>query len=394
MFRLLLLLTFIESFATILFERGVYFFTHAVLGFSDSENLWLALAFGVVYVAGALVSHALTRWGGERPVLLAAVVGQVAANAALACRPTPLGLFLGAVALGMLNGVKWPIVESYISAGHAPGQVARRIGGFNVAWCLAVPISIAVVGPILDVRPVGVFWLAGGISVVSAGMVLLLAARPDYLEASHPEAPTPAGWRRWSDLMVSARWLLLLAYSLMWVLATFFPRIFDHLGYRVAGPAFSGVMDVVRLGAFLVLGFWPGWHDRRWPIVAGMVGLPVGFLLAVSGASLAIVLAGEVVFGLAAGVVYFAAIYYAMVVKNASVAAGGGHEGLIGLGFAIGPAAGLVGVALHGAVGSPLLGTLLGALPVLLVCTGGALRALAATAPRGKLSTDYTDYTD
>ncbi|MCY2926447.1 MAG: hypothetical protein NT031_13600, partial [Planctomycetota bacterium] len=159
--------------------------------------------------------------------------------------------------------------------------------------------------------------------------------------------------------------------------------ILDDLGYRVSAPALSSLMDVVRLGTFAVLGFWPGWHDRRWPVVAGMIGLPVGFLLAVSGANLPIVLAGEVAFGLAAGMVYYAAIYYAMVVKNASVAAGGGHEGLIGLGFAIGPLAGLAGVALHDAVHSALLGTLLGALPVLLLCTGGALRALAATAPRG-----------
>jgi hypothetical protein len=384
-FRLLLLLTFIESFATILFERGVYFFTHKVLAFSVTENLWLALVFGCVYVVGALGSHALTRFARERTVLLAAVGGQVVACAGLAFWPTPAGMFVGAVVLGMLNGVKWPIAESYISAGHAPGQVARRIGGFNVAWCLAVPLSIAIVGPILDYWPVGVFWLAGGISVVSSGMVLLLASRPDYLEESHPEAPTPAGIRRWGGLMVSARWLLLLAYSLMWILATFFPRIFDNLNYPVAGPALSGVMDVVRLGVFALLGFWPGWHDRRWPIVLGLVGLPVGFLLAVSGANLPLVLGGEVIFGLAAGVVYYAAIYYAMVVKNASVAAGGGHEGLIGLGFAIGPVAGLVGVTVQKTVGSDLLGTILGALPVLLVCTGGAIRALAMTARRQKV---------
>ncbi|MCY2925672.1 MAG: hypothetical protein NT031_09565, partial [Planctomycetota bacterium] len=96
MFRLLLLLTFIESFATVLFERGVYFFTHEALKFSDAENLGLALVFGALYVVGALVSHALTRLARERTVLLAAVLGQVAVNAGLAHWPTGAWMFAGA----------------------------------------------------------------------------------------------------------------------------------------------------------------------------------------------------------------------------------------------------------------------------------------------------------
>ena len=42
----LLLLTLLESFATVLIERGVYFYTYNRLGFTDVENLWMALGFG------------------------------------------------------------------------------------------------------------------------------------------------------------------------------------------------------------------------------------------------------------------------------------------------------------------------------------------------------------
>jgi predicted MFS family arabinose efflux permease len=382
-FRLLLLISFIESFATILFERGVYFFAHDVLRFSDAANLWLALVFGCTYVAGALVSHALTRRARERTVVFAALGGQIVMNLLLARWPNGLCTFIGSAVLGGLNGITWPVIESYVSAGLSPGQTARRIGAFNVAWSLSVPISIGVVGPILAVRAVGVFWLAAAINVATVLLALRLPPRPDYLEQPHPEALDRADLRRCNGLMVSSRWLLLLGYSTMWILATLFPRIFDDLGYQVAGTALSGVLDVIRMGAFIVLQVWVAWHGRRWPIVVGMIGLPIGFLLAVSGVNLPVVLAGEVVFGLSIGVVYYAAIYYAMLVKNASVAAGGGHEGLIGLGFAVGPLAGLGGVALYacGAVGSPFWGTMLGALPVVLLCLTGALRALAKTAP-------------
>ena len=51
--------------------------------------------------------------------------------------------------------------------------------------------------------------------------------------------------------------------------------------------------------------------------------------------------------------------------KNASVEAGGGHEGLIGTGFALGPLAGLIGVAIQPHIGSEVGGTLRGAAPIL-----------------------------
>ena len=62
--------------------------------------------------------------------------------------------------------------------------------------------------------------------------------------------------------------------------------------------------------------------------------------------SLSVVLLGELCFGLGAGMVYYAALYYAMVVKRASVHAGGGHEGLIGSGFVIGTLLGLAATKL------------------------------------------------
>jgi hypothetical protein len=88
------------------------------------------------------------------------------------------------------------------------------------------------------------------------------------------------------------------------------------------------------------------------------------------------VVLGEIVFGVLSGVTYFAALYYAMVVKNASVDAGGAHEGLIGLGFSLGPGVGLIGHALARTGGSYLGGVLLGVAPLLIVCVWGAFKPL------------------
>ena len=64
------------------------------------------------------------------------------------------------------------------------------------------------------------------------------------------------------------------------------------------------------------------------------------------GASLAL-------FGAGHGVVYYAAIYYAMSVGHAAVDASGTHEGLIGVGYALGPAVGLAGITIGGAAWAP-----------------------------------------
>lgn len=80
--------------------------------------------------------------------------------------------------------------------------------------------------------------------------------------------------------------------------------------------------------------------------------MPLGFGAIVFGSSLYTVVLGEVGFGVLAGVTYYAALYYALVVKNASMDAGGAHEGLIGLGLVRGPGVGLVGHWVASAGGS------------------------------------------
>jgi len=104
-----------------------------------------------------------------------------------------------------------------------------------------------------------------------------------------------------------------------------------------------------------------------------------------SGYSLGVVILGEVVFGVFVGVIYHLALYYALVVKNAAVDAGGGHEGLIGLGLALGPAVGLVGEYLAGG-SSPLAFILLAAAPLVFSSMFASLRWLARARALGRVS--------
>src|SRR5687768_7419474 len=114
--RRLLLVTFLESFGTVLLERGLYFFTSDRLRYSEQQNLWLALSFGVAYVGGALVSHRLAERSKERSVLLGSLVALFVLHVALALDANLRSVSLVFPVIGLLQGLKWPVVESFISA--------------------------------------------------------------------------------------------------------------------------------------------------------------------------------------------------------------------------------------------------------------------------------------
>jgi MFS family permease len=373
----LLVITFLESFATILIERGLYFYTHERLAFTDTQNLWLALGFGLAYAGGAIISHRLTGRLSEKGLLIACLVAAMAAHVTLCLVASPLVVVVLDILIGGLSGLKWPVVESYVSCGLTPRQQAPVVGKFNVAWSTAVPAALVAAGPLIAWASAGLFVTAAALNLVSLALVLPLERRPVHLPADHPERPNPRQLARIGHLLGASRWSMISTYSLMWILAALVPGVLSGLAVDVRwGPALSGVLDVVRAGTFLVLQYWHGWHDRGGPLVVSLVGVPLGFFATLFAPSVGVLLAGELVFGLAAGMTYYAALYYAMVHKNASVDAGGAHEGLIGAGFAIGPVAGLAGHALGPRLGSPVAGMMAGTGVVIVACAAGAARSL------------------
>jgi MFS family permease len=154
------------------------------------------------------------------------------------------------------------------------------------------------------------------------------------------------------------------------------PTIFGQMGYTQVAPALSAVLDFVRLLTFILLIYWPGWHGRASVLVISVVAMPTGFFMVLFAGNLAAALAGQFLFGLSCGLVYYAGLYYAMVVANASVGAGGKHESLIGLGFVIGPSAGLVGLGLADVFGNRTGGMLLGIGPLFAIAVVAAIWAL------------------
>jgi MFS family permease len=383
----ILILTFIESFATILIERGAYFFTEHRMAFTDVNNLLLGLGFGICYFAGAMSSHRMAVRFGERSVVTAAMVMHILLHLAFVVAvlytPAFIAVFL---LLAVATGMKWPIFESYVSAGRDARSTARAVGIFSIAWSTAVPPAMAAAGWLiaLDLPNMGLsngkvlFIAAAAVNVITMLIIRTLPAAPVHMAHDHPDRlPAPA-LTRYKALMRSSRWAMFTSYALLFLLAPLMPTIFkDRLGFDVTTSLIlASLVEIARVVVFVALFFTHRWHGNVPMLIATALCMPIGFLMVLFGADTATVLIGEVLFGLVAGGAYYAAIYYAMVVANASVDAGGDHEGFIGLGFALGPLMGLMGIALTHTGLSYTSGMLVGVLPITALCVATALYPL------------------
>jgi hypothetical protein len=343
------------------------------------------MGFGLAYLLGATSSHAVAARVGERRLVRLAIAGALCMHLLLAAWPTSVTVVAASMVIAACSGMKWPVVESFLAAGRSTEQTARALGRFNVCWAASIPVALAAAGPLIEIHRSAMFLLAALLN----GLTLLVLSRSLPARPPHDAATPPRLERRrrirFGRLLGASRWLMLASYSAMWVLAALLPDILADRGVdaRIA-PGLSALLDVARLTAFVVLWRWPGWHGRVGPLAVAAGGLPLATLAVVLAPGVAWVLAGELAFGLCAGLIYYSDLYYGLVVRRAAVDAGGAHEGLIGSGFALGPACGLLGVALAGSLGSGPVASLPGLAPLMAICLGAAGRGLARAARAGR----------
>jgi hypothetical protein len=179
-------------------------------------------------------------------------------------------------------------------------------------------------------------------------VVLLLGvpASPAASGDAETAHDAPAVYR---DLLASHRVMLTLAYALIGALSPLMPYILDRLDAPLAWQTpLTAIWMFARVAGITALRFIPWWHGRWATAVVAAVLLLGGFAVVVLASSIPGVAAGLLVFGLGQAVVYYTALYYVMRVGEADVDAASTHEGLIGVGYAAGPAAAAVGVVIGG----------------------------------------------
>ena len=287
MIVVLFVLTFLESIAATLIQRGVYFYTHENLGFTQSHNLWIAFGFGVTYVGGRLRQP----WpepsaSAKSAVLLGCIVGLFALHSLLALVPGAWVLVASVLGTAIVQGIKWPVVESYVSAGRAPEAAVgdleplqRHLGHGRLRRHRHHRA---------DRRHRTCRRCSSGSRRCStwARWRWRSSCRRDplHLEHSHPERPAEGELQSMRALLGSARWSMIGSYALFYVLAPLMPSLLAQLALPVtlATPVAS-ILDAVRVITFGALGAIAGWHGKRAPLWLTTAALPAGFLADFAG---------------------------------------------------------------------------------------------------------------
>jgi predicted MFS family arabinose efflux permease len=125
---------------------------------------------------------------------------------------------------------------------------------------------------------------------------------------------------------------------------TFIPMLPTLAAHFHLTPMFAGfacsLWGFVRLGTFVVLWLWTDWHYHfRW-LVTAFALLIVSFAAILIVPSLVAVLAAQIIFGIAIGLIYYSSLFYSMDAGKDKGEHGGIHEAAIGVGNFIGPGVG------------------------------------------------------
>jgi hypothetical protein len=366
----MLSVTWMNSLGSGVLWSGVPFVTEREYGFTQGENLALALAEAALYVAVALaagpVLRRLSAAGRCTPRGWLAGIFVLQAGTSLLALAGSTGVIVAACVLSAAGAAMWPVMESYVSSGRHGGSMRRSIAVFNVTWMSATGVALLVMAPLVA-SGMAAWSLVGMVPVSAASMVVLrwfpASPAPHPPEHAHTHiAP------QYPYLLRATRFVMPTSYVFISVIGPVLPFLLLDLGLEDGWktPLASAWM-FARMGTVLLMGLASFWHGRWATLAVGLALLAGGFALTAFAGSAPAMLAGLVAFGAGHGILYFASLYYAMAVGGAEVDAGGTFEALIGAGYVVGPLAGLAAGDTHGGlVAATAAAGALGLLPALM----------------------------
>ena len=376
----------LNSFATVLYFNYLYFFMRDRFGFDNKHNLALAALLGLVYTFAAWQAG---KFAQRRGYFFALKIGfgimavSLAAGLFLTSAPGEI-LAASCVTIGMC--FIWPTLEALVSDGETAARLPRAIGIYNVVWAVTNALSYFVGGTLIETfgykiifaLPLAIvllqlaltFWLHRH----ATGMARTALNKPETQLPPEPHRPASPK----AKAFLKMAWLANpFAYIAINTLIAVIPGIAAkfHLSPMSAGFVCS-LWCFVRLGAFVALWHWTKWHYKfRW-LAAAFAILTASFAAILTAPNLAVLIAAQLFFGWAIGLVYYSSLFYSMDAGDAKGDHGGIHEAAIGIGNCLGPAVGALSlqflprVAHSGAI----------AVSVLLLCGFGGLISIWKTA--------------
>ncbi|HNQ88739.1 MAG TPA: MFS transporter [Verrucomicrobiota bacterium] len=344
----------LNAFATTLFFTYLFFHMRDRFGFTNLGNLLLCAVSGLVYCIAVWFGGKFAQRHGYFFALRlgfsimagALLLGSLAANV-----PTTYAILI-LWTIGM--SLTWPVLEAIVSEHETPDRLKRMLGIYNIVWAGAGGLATFAGGAILErLGQTGIFLLPAALHLAQLLLLAGLNQPANGSQSKADPAPPPATTglssdqeRRRSSLpperFLTLAWIANpFAYIAMNALIPVIPKIAERfaLGPMLAG-FFCSVWLFARAGSFLALWLWDGWHYRfRWLLFA-YFGMAAFFMIILLGKSLVLLVAAQVVFGAAVGLIYYSSLYYSMDLGETKGEHGGFHESAIGAGICAGPAVG------------------------------------------------------
>jgi predicted MFS family arabinose efflux permease len=229
----------------------------------------------------------------------------------------------------------------------------RLVGLYNTTWSSAAAFAYFTGGALYDASPrLAVFWLPAGLFLAQYFGAIWVSRPPSVPDLGpardepRPALGAPGPAPHAAVFLALARVANPFCYVAIYTLFPIMPGLALRLGLSATETGwFCSVWLFARLAAFLLLWRWEGWHYRfRWLNGACLL-LVISFAAMLMAPALWVLVVAQVVFGLAAGLIYDSSLFYSMDVGEAKAYQGGLHEAAIGAGSFAGPALGAV--ALH-----------------------------------------------
>jgi predicted MFS family arabinose efflux permease len=252
----------------------------------------------------------------------------------------------------------WPALEALVSERETQSGVQEMVGIYNCTWAASAALAYFTGGKLYDLSGAGaVFWLPAGIFFAQFLLLLWLGRKHDVVLAATPESPrenhhAPQGSARGQTIspqtFLKMAWLANpFAYVAINTLFAVMPGVAQKLALSPTSVGlFCSVWLFGRLAAFALLWQWRGWHYRFRYLLGAFVLLIVSLATLLLAEQLWLVVAAQVFFGLATGLIYYSSLFYSMDVGEASSEHGGLHEAFIGAGIFLGPATGALALTL------------------------------------------------
>jgi MFS family permease len=358
-------LTFLCSLGTGVLWNALYFIAASEYGFTQRDNLVLALVNGILYTvvavnAGRTLRFLENRMSPRSALGLVLLVQAVLAPLVLIQNVSLL--WIAAVTMSALGALQWPIVQHYLASGRHGRNMRNAIGWWNASWMSATAIGLAAAGPLQHAGLTR--WAIPALMPINLLALLFLARFPAHPPEHNTHANAHHVPRSYRSLLGGARVLHPMGYLVIGALSPILPYLFERLTIAPGLQAPIGATwHVARLCVVIVLWRTAFWHGRAASLVIAGLLLSVGFAACVAAPNEPTLVIGLIALGLGQGTIYYSAIYYGLAVGGAEVEAGGTHEALVGAGFFIGPALGLASLR-PGTDPSVFIGLVLGALSV------------------------------